>query len=188
MTRKKLMHCIATVVLASVTLPAVAHGDEPHGDAPHPVATADAGPPRFETATDLFELAGRLEGDALTMFVNRFETNEPVLQAAVEVEAVNLKAIATYQPDEGSYVVNDAGFVQALGQPGEHAIVVIVTAGDDADLMDAVVRVAAEQDAAADAQRLPAQAPALAGAFGLGALAAGALVLRRRQTGKGAAT
>lgn len=184
-----LSRSLAACMLAAFTLPSFAHGDEPHGDEPHAPASAVLAPgaaPHFEAATELFEAVGRLEGGVLTLFINRFETNEPVAQASVELESGNLKAEAAYRAGQGSYVVEDAGFVQALGQPGRHALVMTITAGADADLLDALVEVAAAP-VAADADALASMTPVLAGGLGLGALAAGALLVRRRHVAKGAA-
>lgn len=128
---------------------ASAHGDEPHGDAPHPAAaTPDTGP-RFEAKTNLFEVVGRLEAGSLTLWVSRFATGEPVDRAAVEVEIDTLKATASYRADRGDYVVQDAAFVAALAKPGQHPLVLTVTAGDDADLLDATMAIASPDTPAA---------------------------------------
>lgn len=129
---------LGALLLAAASLAAHGHGDEPHGDDPHPATTAATGP-RFEAATESFELVGRLEGGALTLLINRFETSEPVSQAQVELESGDLKAVARYDAAQGSYVVQDRKFVQALSRPGEHALVVSVLAGQEADLLEATL-------------------------------------------------
>lgn len=135
--------------LAVVAGGACAHGDEPHGDAPHPMAVATATGPRFEAATNLFEVVGRLEANSLTLWVNRFATGEPVDRAAVEVELDTLKATASYRADRGDYVVQDAAFIAALTKPGQHPLVLTVTAGEDADLLDATIASASADTPAA---------------------------------------
>nr|WP_297354138.1 hypothetical protein [uncultured Caldimonas sp.] len=177
---------MTALALSAASILAHAHGDEPHGDEPHPPVAVPAGAPRFEAATDAFEMVGRLENGALTLFINRFETNEPVLQAQVELESGPLKAVAAYQADQGSYVITDAGLLAALNQPGEHPVVVTLTLGNEADLLDATLTLAADQDDHAAEPRTPV-VPAMAGALGVAALGAGAIVLRRRQSTKGAA-
>lgn len=186
MTHNPCIRWIAALALSASGFTAFAHGDEPHGDAPHPVAAAQAGSPHFEAATDLFELVARLEGGALTVFINRFETNEPVLQAQVELETGPLKALAFYRGDLGSYEVRNPAFLKALGQPGTHPVVVTVTAGDEADLLEGRLQVAARHDVASSAPRLPV-GTALAGVLGASALGAGAIVVRRRRANPGAA-
>lgn len=178
-------HRLAALTLCAASLGAFAHGDEPHGDAPHAAGAAAPAGPRFEAATEAFELVGRLEDGALTLFVNRFETNEPVLQATVELESGAHKAVARYQADQGSYVVDAPRFVAALGQPGTHPVVVTLTAAGEADLLEASLTMAAPTTT--DPQG-PGRGPAiaLAGALGLGLLGFGVWQLRRRRRQPGA--
>ena len=96
----------AALVLSAASLSAFAHGDEPHGDEPHSTGTAAASEPRFEAATEAFEMVGRLENGALTLFINRFETSEPVLQAKVELESGEHTAVASFRPGPSSYIVH----------------------------------------------------------------------------------
>lgn len=174
----------AALMLCATSLGVLAHGDEPHGDEPHPAASPASAGPRFEAATESFEMVGRLDNGALTLFINRFETSEPVLQAKVELESDARTAVATYEAQQGSYVVSDAGFVAALGQPGAHPLVVTVTAGKDADLLEATLNIAPPSTAAPDAQGI-APAVALAGTVGL-LLAAALWLARKRRSIAGA--
>ena len=103
-------------------------------------ATADAAP-HFEAQTELFEVVGRLQGGELSLLIDRFETNEPVRQATVEVASGNAKAQARFHADLGDYAVDDAALLTLLSQPGEHALVITVTAGEDSDLLDALLQV-----------------------------------------------
>ena len=178
---------LAALTLWAAALGACAHGDEPHGDAPHPAGAAAPAGPRFEAATEAFEMVGRLEDGALTLFVNRFETNEPVLRATVELESGEHKAVARYQAEQGSYVVNDARFVGALSQPGTHPLVVTLTAAGEADLLEASLAMAAPST---KDQPGVGRAPvmALAGMLGLVVLGAGVWLLRRHRRHEGART
>jgi hypothetical protein len=124
---------------------AFAHGDEPHGDAPHPVGTAPR-LPGFEAATESFELVGRVDEGALLIWVQRFETNAPVLAATLQVEAGNRKLPAVFDAARGLYAVKDAALVQALqARPGPHALVLSLQAGDEADLIPASLTLPAEE-------------------------------------------
>lgn len=182
MKNRTCIRAAVALALAACAATAAAHGDEPHGDEPHAVAsTGGGGAPRIEAATDTFELVGRLEDGAFTLHVNRFASSEPVLQAQVELESGDHKATAVFRPGEGSYVVSEPKLLQALGQPGSHPVVVTVTAGNEADLLEATLDVAAAP-AAQDTNKLPL-VPALAGVLGLGAVGAGGMVLRRKRTG-----
>ncbi|CAN7761075.1 hypothetical protein LJR084_007183 [Variovorax sp. LjRoot84] len=118
-----------------------AHGPNgEHLDAPGQTVSGGNSAPRMEAKSETFELVGHLREDELSMLINRFETNEPVLDAKVEVESGALKAIAKFHSDLGDYAVDDAAFLKALKAPGEHAVVITVLAGADADLLDATIK------------------------------------------------
>lgn len=170
---------IASFVLSAASISAHAHGDEPHGDAPHSTAAAGSSGPRFEAATDAFEIVGRLETGAFTLYINRFQTSEPVLQAKVELESGELKAVAAYEPSQGSYRLTDPKFVQALSQPGSHPVLVAVQSGNEADLLEATLVIEqATSPGNASAPRLPVL---IAGAGVLVAGGLAVLVWRKRR-------
>lgn len=128
-----------------------AHGPNgEHLDAPAGVAASASSAPRFEANSETFELVGRLESGALSLMVNRFATNEPVLQAKVEVESGSLKVPATFNPQAGDYVVSDAAFLKQLATPGDHPLVITVLAGNDTDLLDGTLKTGAVPAAAQD--------------------------------------
>lgn len=99
--------------------------------------------PRFEAKSDLFELVGTLAGGELSILMDRFDTNEPVLKAQVEIESGGVKAVAKFHDDIGDYSVDDPAMLKKLLTPGEHPLVITVLAGKDSDLLDAVLRVEA---------------------------------------------
>lgn len=96
---------------------------------------------RVEANSDLFELVATLAGGELSILIDRFATNEPVLQAQVEVESGALKALAKFHADIGYYAVDDPAMLKKLSTPGEHPLVITVLAGKESDLLDAVMRV-----------------------------------------------
>lgn len=98
---------------------------------------------QIEAKSDLFELVGTLTGGELSIFIDRFASNEPVLQAQVEVESGGLKAQAKFQVDMGNYTIDDSAMLKKLTTPGEYPLVITVLAGKDSDLLDAVLRVPA---------------------------------------------
>ena len=127
------MLCAAGISTASPG----AHGPNgEHLDAPVQTAGGASKAPRMEAKSETFELVGRLSEDEFSMLVNRFETNDPVLDAKVEVETGALKALAKFHADLGDYAVDDAAFLKALKAPGTHAVVVTIVAGDESDLLD----------------------------------------------------
>ncbi len=98
---------------------------------------------RIEANSDTFELVGTLAGGELSIFIDRFVTNEPLLQAQVEVESGALKAQAKFRAEIGDYKIDDPAMLQKLSTPGEHPLVITVIAGKDSDLLDAVLLVPA---------------------------------------------
>jgi len=79
------------------------------------------------------------------MLIDRFATNEPVLNAQVEVESGGLKAKAPFHDDIGDYAVADEAMLKLLATPGEHAIVITVIHGNESDLLDGTLKVSAAQ-------------------------------------------
>lgn len=121
-----------------------AHGPNgEHLDAPGGHVHTDAGP-RIETFTESFELVGHLQGDELSVLIDRYETNEPVLNGKLEVEFNGLKAPAKFHADHGDYAVDDAKFLQALSKPGKHPLVFTLTAGEESDLLEGTMEVKGE--------------------------------------------
>ena len=122
-----------------------AHG--PNGEHLDSPTTGNANAMRaslqIEAKSDLFELVATLAGGELSIFIDRFATNEPVLKAQVEVESGGLKAQAKFHADMGNYAIDDPAMLQKLAMPGEHPLVITVLAGKDSDLLDAVLRVPA---------------------------------------------
>ncbi|RST47669.1 hypothetical protein [Variovorax sp. MHTC-1] len=114
-----------------------AHGPNgEHLDNPAAATSAAATAPRMEAKSEAFELVAHLRDDELSILINRFETNEPVLDAKVEVESGQVKAVAKFHSDLGDYAIDDPAFLKALKAPGAHALVITVVAGADADLLE----------------------------------------------------
>ena len=131
--------------LAAAALPALAHGDEDHSE-PHAVATAPmaAQSPRAEAQTDAFELVASLEQDRLVLHIDRFDTNEPVEGAQVEVDTGTMQAKAT-QSSPGVYWMAQG----TLGQAGKHPLTITIETEDTADLLSATLEVTAAPAATA---------------------------------------
>ena len=101
--------------------------------------------PRVETKSELFELVGYLGGGELSIMINRFETNEPVLDAKVEVARGGAKATAKFHSDHGDYAIDDPAFLKTLSASGEHPLIFTVIAGSDSDLLEGTLTVTAAQ-------------------------------------------
>ena len=130
--------CAALIACAPCMVAAApgAHGPSgEHLDTPG-VAATQATLPRLEAKSESFELVGTLQGSELSILVDRYDTNEPVLGAALEVESGGIKAVAKARPDHGDYATQDANLVALLSKPGEHALVFTLVAGKESDLLD----------------------------------------------------
>jgi hypothetical protein len=131
--------CLGIVVAAAGAVAHAAPGahgpDGEHLDAGSPAGMGTAAP-RIVATSELFELVASLDGAELAIVVDRYATNEPVLDARLDVESGALKARATYRAGSGDYVVTDAALLNALAAPGQHGVVFTLIAGTDADLLE----------------------------------------------------
>ncbi len=149
-----------------------------HGDAT-PVA-AGTGSPRVSSHSDLFELVGIVDAGAMTIYIDRHATNEPVTNAKVEVEAGTAKGVATPQLD-GTYRFEHA----VLKETTALSVSFTVVAGSESDLLAgdltlADAHAAHDDDHAAS----PWRRWAAYGVCGLALLAVAALLMRRKRRPK----
>ncbi len=107
-----------------------------HGEAAKPAMTVDVAP-RASAQTEEFELVAVLAAGKLTLYLDRFASNEPVADAQIEVESGALKAVAA-QIAPGVYSVPG----EAFANPGKHPLTISVQAGDTADLLTATLDLA----------------------------------------------
>lgn len=129
-----------------------AHGPNgEHLDGPTSMRAASA-LPRVEAKSETFELVAELRASELAIVVDRYESNEPVLGAKLEVESGTLKAVAAFRAEQGDYAVTDAALLEALAAPGEHGLVFTLVAGSDSDLLDGALVSAAGRVATAAAK------------------------------------
>jgi hypothetical protein len=158
-----------------------AHGpDGEHLDGKTAAAVASQRP-RMEAKSELFELVATLHGSELSILVDRYETNEPVLNAELEIESGGLKAKAKFHADLGDYAVDDPALLKKLQTPGEHALVFTIVAGKDSDLLDGtLVTGAAGTGHDHDDHGHALEYAAWAGIALLGLAIAGFLIRRRR--------
>jgi hypothetical protein len=113
-----------------------AHGPNgEHLDGPATTSMAST-LPRLEAQSESFELVAELRPEKLVIVVDRYETNEPVLGAQIEVESGGVKAVATFRAEQGDYVITDTALRKALAAPGEHGLVFTLVAGAESDLLD----------------------------------------------------
>lgn len=140
MKQSALFICWLALALPAFASPG-AHGPNgEHLDGPAAMTTAGA-VPRVETFTETFELVGHLSGGELSVLIDRYDTNEPVLNGKLEVQYKDLKAQAKYHPDIGDYAVDDAQLLKALSAPGRHQLLFTFVAGEESDLLEAALEV-----------------------------------------------
>ncbi len=132
---------LATLSFASAAAPG-AHGPDGEHLDNKKATTGGSGAPRIEAKSEQFELVAELRAAELTILVDRYETNEPVLGAKLDVESGPLKAVAAFRPESGDYVVADAALLKALRAPGEHPLVFTLVAGKESDLLDTTLAIA----------------------------------------------
>lgn len=177
------MNIIYSAVLAfSLLGPAMAapgaHGPNgEHLDGPAG-AVATGSLPRVETFTEDFELVGHLSGGELSVLIDRYNSNEPVLNGKLEVQYKDLKAQAKFHPDMGDYAIDDKKFLQALSAPGKHALLFTLVAGEESDLLEGTLEVPAD---AAHVHADAALWPWLLAAGAAALIAAGLVIARRRK-------
>ena len=116
------------IIFMALVNPAWAGPGHDHGDTP--AGAAGNALPRVSSHSDLFELVGVVDKDEMTIFLDRYATNEPVNDAKIDIEIGNVKGVAAVQAD-GSYLFKNA----VLAKPGELAVSFTVVAGKDADLL-----------------------------------------------------
>jgi len=123
----------ASLVLATAgTTAAHAHEGHDHG-APPPAVTIPIAP-RAEASSEQFELVAVHRDGRLTISLDRFATNEPVLGAVIEVETPKGSAAVEAQQD-GTYSLS----APWAAQPGKYDLIFTVAAGDQVDVLAATL-------------------------------------------------
>ncbi|MEC4722239.1 hypothetical protein RY831_24040 [Noviherbaspirillum sp. CPCC 100848] len=123
---------IPLVALAFSFSTAIAGPGHDHGDEA-PVASSGSVSPRFEAHSDLFEVVGVFDGHELSVFVDQYADNAPVLKAKVELESGSTKAVGEFHEDSGDYKF----VVKSFEKPGKYPVTLTVTAGDEVDILAA---------------------------------------------------
>lgn len=104
------------------------HGHD-HGAQPE-IASPEI--PRLESSSSDLELVATAEGHTLTIYLDRFATNEPVEDATIEVSGDGIPTVTASSVGEGVYEID----AEWLDQSGTYALVFLVSAGDTMDLLN----------------------------------------------------
>lgn len=161
-----------------------AHGPNgEHLDSAQKGPTASQTAPRLEAKSELFEAVARLDREELSILIDRYDSNEPVLKASVEVESGSVKAKATFHSDIGDYAVDDPAMLKLLSTAGEHPVVITIVAGQDSDLLEGVLQVV-PTEALSVSSHDHIRELALWGALAAGVLLLLSIVVRKRLSRK----
>lgn len=152
---------------------------------PHAAAFADTGSsiavvPKVVAVSEQFEAVGRLEAEGLVWFIDRADSNAPVLNATLSVEVDGRSADALFRPERGDYLIADAAWLAPLRRDGEHALALTLIVGEESDLLAGELDVHFGQDSGFTAAGFGGRW-LFTGAVLLGLLV---LVVRRRRGGK----
>ncbi|MEI6412677.1 MAG: HlyD family efflux transporter periplasmic adaptor subunit [Pseudomonadota bacterium] len=131
---KPLILLILLILLGSALFspgsPLLAHEGEDH-DAPPPAATIHLAP-RITAVTEEFELVGVWMGSRFLLTLDRYDTNQPVAKARLDVEGAGLQGTAG-EIAEGLYALPNPRPWPA----GKQALTFTLAAGDSSDLLSA---------------------------------------------------
>ena len=128
---------LVTLLAASGVRPALSHEGHSHGDEPAPPAAAA---PRAEAHSDLFEIVAVLGPDRrLWLYLDRHATSEPIDGATVQVTLDGEDIGTATRASEAVYVLANP----ALEQPGQRNLVFTITAGEEMDLLPAMLEIPA---------------------------------------------
>lgn len=123
----------AAIAAFLFAVPTYSHEGHDHGDTLAPMVAQSV--PRTEAQSALFELVAVARGDSLEIYLDRFETNEPLRDAAIDIETPAGPASAMA---EGDIYRLDAPWAS---QPGAHDLLFTVASGTDIDFLTATLTV-----------------------------------------------
>lgn len=161
-------------------LSCAAFGGEGHDHGEAAPAAQGTASPRVEAHSELFELVGVVDKGQMTVYLDRYATNEPVRDAKIEFESGAQKGQAQAQAD-GTYLIK----FDALAKPGNLPFAFTVTAGADSDLLAGDLQMQDVHDEHEETARPWLRWAAYAAAV-VAALLAATYLLRRRASARAA--
>lgn len=156
--------------------PALGHEGHDHGDAP-PVLTLQTAP-RASSSAPPFELVAVAKGTMLTIYLDHFETNMPIVGAAIDIETPSGPMQA--QPSDDVYLL-EADWIAATGT---HELLFTVADASNIDFLTASLTIPAPAAPVA----APETSGALAGLWGRAAAVQSGLVNLAKGGGSGPAS
>lgn len=133
---------ISSLLTAQLALAAPgAHGPNgEHLDAPGTGSTVNDATPRTETFTENFELVARLYSTELSVLVDDYKTNVPVLNATLQLQVADLTSQATFHEDAGDYAFDDPALLALLQKPGDRELIFTLSTPTQSDLLLATLK------------------------------------------------
>lgn len=128
MSRTTLIRCGSfCLALVAAALPAFAHEDHDHEA---PAAGIETAAPRAVATmtSELYEAVAEPHGDHIAVYLDRFETNEPVLGAQVSISIGDGPGVDAEEEEPGVYEVPATGLV-----PGAALTLTLMISGADGD-------------------------------------------------------
>lgn len=122
--------CIVIAVALLSPAASVGHEGHDHDDAAA-AALVSSTYPRVTAQSELYEIVGILKGGRLTIYIDNFDTNEPVADAKVMVTLGNGEAVEAERAQDGSYSLSST----RLGETGPFEVIFAINAGSGDDLL-----------------------------------------------------
>ena len=130
----------------------IARAHEGHDHGPPAPALPTAVKPRVAIQTDLYELVGIADGTTLRVLLDRYDSNAPVTDAAIEI-AAGADTVKAEASSDGTY----RAAIAALAKPGDYDLIFNVSHKDGDDLLAGTLKV---PEAKAGTNDQPKAAPA----------------------------
>lgn len=162
---------LALLLLGAAYASPGAHG--PNGEHLDQAAAMGSGSdsvPTMEANTEEFEIVATLLGDELSVTVDRYKTNEPVLNGKLDVEYGDIQAGSQLHPDFGDHSFTDESLLKALHRPGKHALLFTLQVGDSSDLIEGTLIVEPKAQAGGVSLPVGLAAAALAAVLAMAAI------------------
>jgi hypothetical protein len=120
------------LLIMTIAAPAAAHEGHDHGAPPPPVSATIA--PRADASSEEFEMVLVARDGRLQIYLDTFRGNEPVTDAAIEVDGP--EGTVRAEPDgSGAYLVP----APWLARPGDYALAITIQARDMVDILTATL-------------------------------------------------
>jgi len=145
---RRLRLVFAWLVLFALS-PALAHEGHEHGTPP-PAPSAQSSA-RVVLQSEVYELVGILGSDGLRIYLDRFDTNEPVTGAEISVTVGGDEDVAASPVGDGIFTLTSEKF----SDEGPLELVFVITAQTGDDLLIGTLDLPAKEVASADADPSP---------------------------------